>query len=841
MSAVLVMELILATFQVIALSPTKTINQLGHNVWSTQNGLPGNAVNVALQTSDGYLWFGMGAGLFRFDGEAFERVSTIPGDNANSESVSSLCEASDSSLWVGTSFSQLRRMKDDSMVVYGDSAGLLSRNINCIVQSSSGEIWIGTSYGLYRFTGSGFVDINIAPRYITAIVEDASGRIWAGTHQGIRIIEGDSVVDSLDVTIDGHSQLITALYRDRKGTMWAGGYEGLVHFEKRRVVRYTRANGLSDSHVTALFEDRDGNLWVGTNAGGLNRLSSGNWSSYSSSEGLSSNHVLSITEDHEGSLWVCTLDGLDRFKDVNVTPFTREEGLASDFISSVAETPDGSIYFLSDETATIMRLKKGKVSQIRAPVGPAFVSRDGSLWVGQTGSLSVIRGGKAKVYGVAAGLPPKWITAISEDAESIILYITDVGIRRFEAGRLLPYELKPGTPYRSMEYVACFYPDRSGALWIGTSRGLVRIADGVAKTFGPNDGMADYWVSHIYDDERGSLWIASPHGGLTRFRNNKFTVYDSKVGLFTDEIYCVLSDGNGDLWLSSPRGIGHVARRDLDDFELGRTTRIHTEVFVAADGMKTDECFGQWQPGAWRARDGKLWFATKKGAVVIDPRSFTRNDLVPPVFITHALADGKAVDGGGHCSLSPETGNLEFHYAALSYVAPERVKFMYKLEGYDPDFVDAGNRHVAYYTNLPPGTYRFRVRACNNDGIWNEQGAGFDFILLPHFYQTYWFYACTIAALFGSGFGIYRLRVWQLLRREKELEQRVQESLNKIKVLGGLIPICSECKKIRDDKGYWDLLEGYIQSHSEAKFSHALCPDCASKLYPDVFPPEEKG
>ena len=192
-----------------------------------------------------------------------------------------------------------------------------------------------------------------------------------------------------------------------------------------------------------------------------------------------------------------------------------------------------------------------------------------------------------------------------------------------------------------------------------------------------------------------------------------------------------------------------------------------------------------------------------------------------------------------NASLSPGTDKLEFHYTALSYLVPERVLFKYKLEGYDKEWVDAGTRRVAYYTSLPPNNYRFRVMACNNDSVWNETGASFAFELQPHFYETYWFFGLVRVALGAAVFGGYQIRLMQHLRREKELEARVKEATASIKVLGGLIPICSNCKKIRNDKGYWDLLEGYIQQHSEATFSHGICPDCAKLLYPDVFPQKD--
>jgi hypothetical protein len=251
--------------------------------------------------------------------------------------------------------------------------------------------------------------------------------------------------------------------------------------------------------------------------------------------------------------------------------------------------------------------------------------------------------------------------------------------------------------------------------------------------------------------------------------------------------------------------------------------------------MKTDECFGSWQPAGWKTLDGHLWFATRKGAVRIDPKSFRANKVPPPVLIEDVVVDQHPALPGPSVALEPDAEKLEFHYTALSFLVPNRVLFKYMLEGYDRRWVEAGTRRVAYYTNLPPRDYRFLVMACNNDGVWNETGASFSFALKPHFYESYWFYGLVFIILGGSGFGAYRLRVWQLLRNEKMLQARIDEALANIKILGGLIPICSNCKKVRNDSGYWDLLEGYIQTHSEAKFSHGICPDCAQLLYPEVF------
>jgi ligand-binding sensor domain-containing protein len=821
---------------VFALDPQKTISQYGHNVWLRQNGLPGNAIYVGLQGRDGYLWLGTSAGLFRFDCVNFFRVNTNPKYSKDIETISTLCLSGDSSLWIGTTFSGLRRIKNENIYRYGGAEGLYTRQIQTLLESRTGHIWIGSSYGLFLYTKGKIIPIPINPGFITALAEDSHGRIWVGTHTGIRVFDDISMkqVDSITTSNGLPHDIITTLFTDRNANVWIGTVDGLMRWKDGARKTFKGSDGLSDSHITTICEDRDGNLWFGTYKG-FSRLSQGKWASMTVTDGLTNNHVLNIFEDHEGSLWVCTLEGLNQYTDVNITSYTVKEGLASDYISSVIETPDNSFYFLCNADGYLTHLKNGRATQYNVNVGPAYVARDNTLWISQTGLLLSINNDRIKRYTTQTGLPNKWISAITEDDQSLILFVDGIGVQRFVQGKLKPYLLKNGKPYSSLEYVACFYSQPHGALWIGSTNGLVRIQDGSATTFNQVDGLAGHWVSTILDDHQGSLWITSPSDGLTRYKDGKFTPFTVNDGLFTNEFYCVLCDNQGDLWLSSPRGIGYLKRKEIDDYQAGKIKSLHSQVYTTADGMKTDECFGGWQPAGWKAHDGHLWFATKKGAVMIDPKTFKRNKYPPPILIERFIVDQKMVPLDDSIKLSPESSRLEFHYTALSYLVTERVLFKYKLEGYDQDWIEAGTRRAAYYTNLPSGQYRFRVIGCNNDGMWNEIGASIPFLKQPHLYEAHWFYALVVIVLSGIIFGIYRLRVWRLLQREKELQAGIQEALANVKTLSGLLPICSNCKKIRNDKGYWDQIEGYIQKHSEAQFTHGICPECAEKLYGDIF------
>lgn len=825
-----------------ALDPEKTIHQYGQNVWYRQNGLPANAVNIGFQGRDGYLWLGTSAGLFRFDGVNFKSVRTNPFNNDAVETIAALCVTSDSSLWVGTTYSGLLRIKNEKMILYDPSVdpkiNIQSTQIRVLLESRLGNLWIGTSFGLYRYVHGKFSAVPIQPSFITALTEDAQGRIWIGTHNGIKIYDDNTAtqIGSLTVANGLPQNMIISLYCDSRSNVWIGTVNGLACWNQTIVKVYSTNDGLSENHVTTICEDRDHNIWIGTYRG-INRLANGKWSSMTEDDGLTNNHVLSMIEDYEGSLWVCTLEGLNRFKDVNITTFTTKEGLANDFITGIAETPDGSLHFLSDIGGSVTRLAKNKAPVVtHSIVGPAFVSRDGNLWVSQTGLILKIKDSQVVRYDTSKGIPVRWISAITEDEKSLIVYVDQVGLRRFKNGKLEPYRLRDGSPYSSTEFVACFYNQPNGSLWIGTTNGLTKIQDGVSTTFRQTDGLAGNWINSIFDDRTGNLWLSSPREGITNYKNGKFTPITFKDGLFTNEIYCILCDDYGNLWLSSPRGIGCIKKEVIADFLEGRSKTIQTQVYLTADGMKTDECFGGWQPVGLKTSDGHLWFATKKGAAMINPSKFKRNTIPPPVLIERVIVDQQTVALDQPIHFSPDKEKFEFQYTALSFLVPERVLFKYQLEGYDHDWVDAGTRRIAFYTNLPPGNYNFKVKACNNDGVWNETTTHVAFALEPHFYQTFWFFMIVVVGTIGTGFGLYRIRVWQLLKRERELKIKVDEALTKIKILGGLIPICASCKKIRDDKGYWDQLEGYIQTHSEARFSHGICPDCAKRLYPELFP-----
>jgi signal transduction histidine kinase/streptogramin lyase len=536
----------------------------------------------------------------------------------------------------------------------------------------------------------------------------------------------------------------------------------------------------------AIYEDRAGNLWIGTFGSGLGRFRDGKFTSFTSRDGLSDDRVVSIYEDREGDLWVGTYSGgVDRFRDGKVTAYTTKEGLGEDWTYAVYEDRAGSLWIGTKNGLTRFRisgfgfLKASPIRNLQSAirnqgVRSIYEDRTGNLWIGtQGGGLYRFKDGKFTSYTIKDSQND--VRCIDQDRQGRLWIGGVIGrvgaLVRFSEGRLVEYPMKD----RISGLVYSILEDRSGHLWVGTNRGLVRLRDEEFTRYTTKDGLSSLNAMSLHEDREGVLWIGTYGGGLNRFKDGKFTSVTMGQGLFDNVVYRILEDDRGNFWMSGNKGIFSVSKKELNDCAEGKVKTITSIAFSTADGMKAIECAGAHQPAGWKTGDGKLWFPTTKGVVMIDPANIPTNMVPPPVYVERVLVDEQAIDLSQQAELPPGREKFEFHYTALSFLDPSRVKFKYLLEGFDKNWVDAGTRRVAYYTNLPPGPHRFRVRACNNDGVWNDAGAAVEFYLKPHFYQTGVFYALSALVLVLLGPSIYLLRVRQLRAREKALERLVDE------------------------------------------------------------------
>lgn len=471
---------------------------------------------------------------------------------------------------------------------------------------------------------------------------------------------------------------------------------------------------------------------------GLNRLHDGAFTTFSSKEGLSADVTSAVYEDHKGVIWVGTLSGLNRLEGGKVTAYAADGALSQNPILSIAE------------------------------------DRQGTLWLGTRQGLGRLLKGKFSSLGKQNGLPNGAVLSTLIDHRGNLWIGTRGGLSRYDGKQFTAYGTKEGL---SNEYVVSIYEDREGALWIGTGGGgLNRLKDGHFTVYTTaNSGLSNNFICAINGEPDGTMWLSTRGGGLNRLKNGRFSVYRARDSSLEDVLFQALPDGRGNLWLSSNKGVFRVSEAELDAFAEGRANVVKSTAYGTADGMKSKECNGAFQPAGWKTADGRLLFPTMKGVTIVDPARVNREMSAPPVILEKVTIDGKVFDTHKPIRVLPKKGFLEFEFTSTTLVLPDSVRFKYMLEGFERDWVDAGARRVAYYTNIPPGEYRFKVIACNKEGLWNWTGDSVSITLPRHLYQTHSFASLCVILSVLVGSGGYRLRIRQLKKREERLLSLVDE------------------------------------------------------------------
>jgi diguanylate cyclase (GGDEF)-like protein len=751
-------------------------------VWQSEQGLPQNSVNAILQTQDGYLWIGTQEGLARFDGVRFTVFNKRNTPEIHSNYIWSLFQDKAGELWIATYGGGAVRYKNGVFRAFTTEQGLTNNVVRAIFEDREGSIWFGTDAGLSKFKDGKFraytTRDGLSNNIIRSICQTSDGSLWFATYGGglnrlkdnrfevyttrnglSHNILYSLLVDTeqnlwigsenglsrmkLEDPISFHTDeefrgtTISSLYQDKEGSLWVGSIDrGLSRYFHGQVSHHAIADGLSDNFVRCIFADREGSLWIGTFGGGLNRLKEGKFINYTKKEGLSENEIWSIYQDHQGAVWIGTSGGgANRLNGQEVTVYNTKNGLSNNSVFSFSE------------------------------------DNEGNFWIGTWGGgLNRLTGNKIQIYNTDNGLVSNSISSLFKRKDGGLWIGTDAGLSLYSNGTFTNYTEKNGLTNSS---IFCLFEDQQGTLWIGTeSGGLNRFKDGKFVSYSTRNGLSNDFVTAIYGEPDGTLWIGTWGGGLNRYRNGKFTTFSTKQGLYDDNVFQILEDANGNFWMSCNKGVFRVNKKQLEAYADGKIRSLSCLSYGKLDGMVSEECNGTVQPAGWKTRDGKLWFPTMKGVAVLDPNSNQINALAPPIVIEQAIVDGNPLL---QPEIAPGKEHVEFHYTALSFLYPEKIRFKYKLEGLDAEWIDAGTRRVAYYTHLPPGHYQFRVIACNNDGVWNLAGATLAFDLNPYFYQTSLFYVvCLIAGGLAVYLGIH-FRLRKIKAREHELESLVRD------------------------------------------------------------------
>lgn len=768
------------------LDPTQELHRFHLRVWTTADGLPQNGVTALAGSRNGYLWVGTQEGLARFDGLSFT-VFDSPKTAALKDSfISALLEDRQGVLWIGTR-EGLVRHEGGRFDRLSREDGLPDDYIRALLEDHQGNLWIGTYGGAIARLREGSVKtfgpgegLPLGP--VRALFEDSGETVWAGTAAGLfRLREGRFEAQSGPGLPEALS--VRALAEDGDGNLWVAAEGGGVYQRKRGVFETWQEDrpGTSDA-VRTLYQDSSKSLWLGTQGEGLVRLVGSRQSHLNQGDGLAHDVIWSLYEDATGSVWVGTRGGLTQIKSVPVTTFSMAAGLSDPFVRTVMEdskgrlwvgTNDGGLALLQGRDSDSFTLSNHppKVSVRALHEGPS-----GALWVGSRSGLIRLQGAEIKAIPLAPDLPSGVVNAILERKSGEVWVGTSGGLARLENELLRPLETFKGWEGSLFRFLL---EDREGALWAATEQGLLREKDGVWTSFGVEQGLPSDFVYALHEDRKGTLWIGTA-GGLARYRDGQITAFTKADGLYSSVIFRILEDDHGNLWLSCNKGIFRIEKAELEAFSRGERKFPYSLAFDEADGMESSECNGGSQPAGWKSRDGRLWFPTIKGLVMIDPERLKLTSVAPPVILEKLVVDGNEVPLRSGVVLPPSRRNLEFYYAAPKALSPNKIRFRYQLEGSDPQWVEAGTRRVAYYTHLPAGHYRFRVAASNDQGEWSEEATEFEITLAPFFFKTWWFYSCLGLATVLLLAALYRSRTRGLASRQKELEALVSERTSQI-------------------------------------------------------------
>jgi ligand-binding sensor domain-containing protein len=859
---------------------------------TVEDGLSQNTVRAILQDRTGFLWFATEEGLNRYDGYAFatfkhdrRRPGTLPDDM-----TTALYEDRAGRLWVGTVTGLcLFDRRTDTFTVR-----LESPEVRAILEDRKGALWVATNGGgVYRvdpavaeprrYRAEPHVSTSLSHDSVYALLEDRAGRVWVGTYGGgldLYDPAKDGFVhhrhDPRDPASLSHDE-IWSLAEDAAGRIWIGTNSpvlsvldvGTHRFYHHRA-RPGDESALQANIVTVVYRDREGTMWVGTDRGGLNRHlpEDGSFVSYrhdpDNPESLSRNAVRAISEDTQGNLWVSTFSGgLNLLKKAR-RPFAYfapragdPESLSDSAVLSFLEdregrlwvaTAEGGLHRFDPEAGTFARYRLG-----RSTLLALHEDRKGRIWVGTWGDglnlFDPARGTFTRQRHSAddpSTARDDQVWDIHEDADGFLWLATDDGIVRLhvDSGRVSRLRHDPGNPASlGHDQVRAFLPEEDSRLWIATLGGLeLRRADGtfVHHRHDRRDlaSLSHDWVVALHRDGKGGLWVGTFGGGLNRFdpQSGKFTVYTESEGLPSNVVHAILEDDEGALWTSTNKGLSRF--------------RPDTGVFDAFDRSNGLESVQFHLGSRLRSGQGTMYFGTWNGFYHFDPRKITPDPLVPPIVLTSLTRHGQSrkvdvtLSYADEIRLSHRENTFSLEFAVLDYTFPRRNRYLYKLEGLSRDWIPLGTRRDVTFTNLDPGNYVFRVRGSNSDGVWEEKGRTLRVVVTPPFWQTWWCRGLCALAFLGLLFSAHRWRIHRHEARERRLETRVEEALSRVRVLKGLLPICASCKKVRDDKGYWNQMEAYIREHTEADFSHGICPDCLIKHYPEyqeqvLSPPED--
>ena len=750
-----------------AVDPARTLSQYNCRTWRRDNGLPTNSVNAIAVGSDQRVWLGTSKGLIQFDGVEFH-LATDSGKSAlEGRLVTALVPRSAGGYWYGLNnggygifdgrnptplslpawaspelaVRSLTETRDGRIILastssagLGPGGGILKSifpenyvDVFSSYEATDGRIWIGTAeLGLFSLEQGRLVpfpDVSLKGEIINTIASDPAGNLWLATPQGLRGY--DAQLHRLPV---GPSASLKTLFVDSHGVLWLGSVgEGVFRYQNGAFTQLTRAQGLAGDDVLAFAESPDGSIWVGT-SDGLTQLSDLKFPLISQAEGLVAEGAICVTASPLGGLWVGTSNGISHLKDGQFANFgvNGADGLSSVWVKRIFAARNGDVYLLEGQKV-IDRFSEGKV--------------------------------------VETWKCDEWPRAVAEDSKGVLFGIAN-NLMRLENGKLVPYRLANGEEVKP-GWIDDLLATEDDTIWLATDTGLYQLKDGRLTDWCQANNFPKRRYSFLTRDSQGNVWAAQ-NQGIVRCKDGRMRLIDREQGLRENQVYAIVPDQLGNFWMDSNRGIFRASQADLNAVADGKKAAVTCVAYEGPDAVKSSDKLALEYSGT-RTDDGRIWFPTAKGVVMIDPAHIPADPRSPSVSITHVRVNGKPYHSDQPGTVDAGPGNLEFDYVALEYIAPQKVQYRYRLNGFESEWVSAGTRRSVFYTNLPPGPYRFEVQASNVEGVWNDTLASVALELPRRFHETVLFRVTCASLLLGLG--CYLIWMRNVHRRQSELRK----------------------------------------------------------------------
>ena len=776
----LVLFLLASTFKLSALDPGKSIHQYVVDSWTIKNGLPANTVRDIAQTPDGYLWLATTNGLVRFDGMRFTVFNTKNTPEITNNRITRLYVDREGILWFGADYGDLAHIKNGKFKKFYLGRNIGGIIINSIYQDIHGKLWVGTfGQGLFfvekdkviRYKSPEGLSINVS---IASLYEDSKGNMYVGTLDGLYILRNGKMEKKRFKNIN-QSFNVFSIFEDSESNLWIGTNLGLIRIKENKHFLFSKKNGLHNDYINAILEDVHRNIWVGTPSG-IIRLKKREPDFFNIEDFFDSSVISCFFEDRESSIWIGTYgSGLKRLREGKFTTYTSREGLQNDFITCVCEDKNrdiwiGTVVGLSKISKGVLKIRSIEKAGVDKFIKCIVEDQNRCLWVGTKGSgLFRIKNRTIINLTEKDGLVNNNISALCVDSRNNLWIGTNSGLSSYKNGEVSTYTVKEGLLSNTIFYI---YEDNNKNLWIGTLGGINLYKNGKFVFFKTKNRVPRTTVFSIYENTDDVLWMGTFGLGLCRYKNNHLCSITAKHGLVGNSIFQIVEDHQNNFWLCSEKGIFSVNKSELIDFCDGKRDKIQSIKYGNSDGLKDID--GR-RYSLLKASDGRLWLGTAKGLSLINPEKTKLNKAHPPVIIEKVMVNNKVVLRNDRNSIFKNLNNIIFFFTANTFISPEKILFKHKLEGFDKDWVTVsqGQPRLAKYKDLPTGKYRFRIIACNSDGLWNNSGDSFEFVLYRSFYTTLIFKIVCILA-----FIIFCFSVYYFYKRYSALKSKNRKKLN---------------------------------------------------------------